>query len=292
MMTPGRIIGSTFLAYAMLSAVLVTGLLVHALVEAMTGYALSRRAHAIYRVVVNGPEAPSTTGAGRVRDAGDPEVAEVRGDPEPLPENVQRVALDLRRELSQTASTLDTWEGRLRDILKEDLDRSQDKLREEHARIGRLKARWDRFGTALARLVNEILSRKGLAKITREELEDMVLGGEDGSESHGERRLDELLAAMNADTLDFDARSRQLHALRPEVIAGILATGGGGGLPAIAQSSQAPSRTISDEQAVRFLLTLEQKKLTQVLTALQDESPERAATLTAYLLSGNSSSKS
>jgi hypothetical protein len=256
--------------YALVSAVGLTLLFVHAGVEKLTGKALSSRAHAIFEVIAASEQATSVPNA----------TADVREEGSGDQSEVERLALDLRRELVRTAGNINSWESRLQDILSLDLQESLENLRMENERISKMNERWDRFRAGLVPLLNQMLASSVEWTLTEEQLEQLILGTEEGIEGTGVKTLDDILAALSKDDLGFQERSQIFHAMKAEVIAGLLFNTG-------AESGNA----LTEEQAIKFLNSLqkknEEKKLERIFATLQEEKPALASRLMGRLLDGS-----
>jgi hypothetical protein len=268
-----RIVRRLLLAYALAASLLVGGML------AMLGIGAgaetwSPRMHAAYAALSGAADAAPAAGSGEAAGSAAMAGDEASSAVATAETGVTEIALDLRRELVRRDVDVSSWESRLRDILREDVQEDLAAMRRENEDVRRLRDRWQEVRDELVPLLNrQLATRTGVAPLTVEEFDDLILGRDP---KPGARTLEDLLAALRQTDASFEANVARFATLKPSVLAGILLAGDAGlddGEP-----------RLSDAQAVRVLESLGDDDLAKVFTVLQEENPERASSLMAQFL--------
>jgi hypothetical protein len=278
------------LLYSVAAALVLTAFGVHAAIEEFTGKIIVPKAHDVYAVLRAGePEAEAQT-EGEAEKSDQP--VEVIDSGSQLSGDIKDVAIDLRQEIKQIAEGNQRWDAEVKSILQTDLQKNLEEISRQTKIARELRNNRDTVLEGMLPLLNGLMDGKeAWTRIEGTEALKAILGNSDGTDASGDSSgsawtVERILKSLRFGNENYGDRSRRLHGLGADVLAGILSSGLDVG------GEEAGGVKLTEEDAVRFLLTLEDDKLTKVFTALREENPERASGLMARMLRGKESKES
>lgn len=276
-----RLLRGLVISYGIFSSLVLSFFLLHPVMENALGMTLSGRASAAFEALLEDPSLIS-------EEVVDPSRAEVP-DPSTLPDekftgDVNKLALDLRRELHQTSRSIDSWEDRLQDILKADIEENLEKIRRENEEVSQLGQNWARIRKNMVDLLNTLIRSKSQehSLLEEDEFNDMVQGKTVDENGEPIRSIDQLLQMLRGNEAGLAERGKELEGLKAEVLAQMLAVE-----PEPAAAGTVDRKFLNLDQIVQLLHQMDARKRTKVFTALQEANPEKAAAvLTRFLTLG------
>ncbi len=265
------------LVYGVLAAAATLFLVGHAVAERMLGKPLIPWAHSVSRAIVNADAGDSSRDAARSGQPGEREAEGESGLAEELD------LTEVRRELVRAADEIRLIE----DSVSEQIAADFEAMRRQNER------QFEGVMQPLANLLNVLLQdddewreRTGGQKLDPQRLASVLdegkFIGDDGVEHRlTPRGIRDKIEAVTAELAAYKTAEERMRGDEGKL--SLVAS-----LPSevIAVGLAGKRGEISDDQAVRLLLRLEQPKVLEIFTTLSDENSARAATLMGRLLEG------
>ncbi len=269
------------ISYVILATIVFTFFFLHPLIESKMGMTLSGRASAAFDALLEDPDMISEE---VIKGEEVVEQIEAAPEDEKFVGDVNKLALDLRRELHQTSQSIDSWEGRLKDILKQDIEDNLESIRKENEEVSQLGQNWSTIRKRVVDLLNNLIRVKSqeFPLLAEDEFDAMVQGKAQTADGKAPRKLSEILTVLRGNETGFAERSEELSGLKAEVFAALLAVD-----PEPKAQGNNDPEYLSLDQTVRLLQQMDAKKRTKVLTSLQEaNAPKAAQVLTRFLTLG------